>query len=357
MSDQDLTPAQKLAQDFKALQQKVNSLQEGVRLAHLRDEMEDIDNQTNALPGKISGLRARGYVYEKDLEGRAVDYKQRWGSQRMLVLQQITVQSQALDMDLRALESLISQLASRLANVDAARPMYQQAESTASSLESKVNAAEGTIRGMYNSFKNDYSSLNIHLDRVDWMLTSLSQATFQLIPTESAVMAVEALWNRDGKEDKDDPRGVLYLTDQRLLFEQKQEIATKKVLFITTAKEKVQKLMFTVDIAQLETVKATKQGFFKNEDNIELTFASGAPFYKMGFHLFGQDCNEWQALLGRVKSRDFDKDRAVALDQAEVDKVRKAPTQCPVCGGAITATVLRGMDSIKCEYCGNVIRL
>jgi len=40
-----------------------------------------------------------------------------------------------------------------------------------------------------------------------------------------------------------------------------------------------------------------------------------------------------------------------------VAKVKEAPTKCPNCGGVIDQAVLRGMDSITCEYCGSVIRL
>ena len=74
------------------------------------------------------------------------------------------------------------------------------------------------------------------------------------------------------------------------------------------------------------------------------------------FHIW-QDNAAWQALINRAKNKDFDQGRAVALDQAAVDKVKAAPAQCPSCGGNITTVVLRGMDSIKCEYCGLVIRL
>ena len=56
------------------------------------------------------------------------------------------------------------------------------------------------------------------------------------------VRAVKALWTRDEQEDKTDPKGILFLTDQRLLFEQREEIATKKVLFVTTERKKVQEL-------------------------------------------------------------------------------------------------------------------
>jgi uncharacterized Zn-finger protein len=40
-----------------------------------------------------------------------------------------------------------------------------------------------------------------------------------------------------------------------------------------------------------------------------------------------------------------------------VEKAKSAPVQCPYCGGSITKPVLRGMDSITCDFCGKVIRL
>ena len=171
-------------------------------------------------------------------------------------------------------------------------------------------------------------------------------------------MAVKAVWTRDNsKEDKDDPEGILFLTDQRLLFEQKEEIATKKVLFVTTERELVQKLIFEVPVISIESVKATKQGMFKNEDWIETVLATGSFSREAKLHLDGQDSNEWQKLITRVKSKEIDADRAIALDEKAVEKAKSAPSQCPTCGGLITKPVLRGQDTITCEFCGNVIRL
>ena len=170
-------------------------------------------------------------------------------------------------------------------------------------------------------------------------------------------MAVPAVWCRQGKQAKDDPEGVLLLTDQRLLFEQKQEVVTKKVLFVATAKQKVQKLLVDTPIGKTDSVNGTKQGLMGHEDHIDVTFVSGAPLRSAHFHINGQDCNLWQGLIGRAKAGDFDRDRTVMPDAAQIERVKTAPTKCPNCGGAITETVLRGMDSITCGFCGTVIRL
>ena len=74
-------------------------------------------------------------------------------------------------------------------------------------------------------------------------------------------------------------------------------------------------------------------------------------------HLDGQDCVLWQKMITQVKARELDADRAIAIDQAAVEKVKAAPVVCPSCGGTLSKPVLRGMDTITCEFCGHIIKL
>ena len=350
-------PVDELAGEISSAQSDVNSLQDDVQLTSLRSDVEDVDNSADGLPQRIADLRSRGYVFDKDLEGRVQDLKARWDQQRGLVLSEISRQNSELVSDLHGIEALMAQVVARASDPVAARPVLAQAKSAISSLGSKADAAQDAVKSMFSAFASDLDTLKSRLDKVDWMLIQLSQACFTLLATEAAVMAVEAVWIKAGKESADDPRGVLYLTDQRLIFEQKQEIATKKFLFVATEKQKVQQLQFEFPLSLVEGIKPSKQGFLSHEDHFELNLASGAPFHNLHLHLLGQDGNAWQGLINQVKSGAVTQARAVAVDQAMVDKVKAAPTQCPVCGGAITQPVLRGIDSLKCEYCGNIIRL
>jgi hypothetical protein len=269
---------------------------------------------------------------------------------------QINLQSTALMNALRPIEMQMPQLTASAYNPAAARGILNTMQSAVSQLESKVSAAERTLNGMYDQFDRQVSEFIRHMDQVEYTLTQLAEATFRLLPTEGGIMAVKAVWCKTGKEQKGDPEGVLYLTDQRLIFEQKEEIVTKKVLFVATAKQKVQQLQLEAPVALVDNIQTSKAGLLKNEDHIEIRFASGALVQSAHFHIW-QDCAVWQGLINRAKSKDFDQGRAVSIDQAEVEKVKAAPTQCPACGGAITQQVLRGQDTIKCEFCGNVIRL
>lgn len=347
-------PAEQFANAVRDLQSKQTSLQSGARLACLQDEMEDLSTTISGLAQRVKLLRARGYVFETALQETAERLEQQWATLRTEVLARIEKEVAALQWDLRSVEAQVRQVVDRASDPIAAQNLLVKAQAAVEALEKKTTAVQNSIRGMYDQFKSEVDKFVKHLQQVEWMLAQLAEATFQLLPSEAGIMAVSAKWV---KGEKDDPRGVLYLTDQRLLFEQKQAIATKKVLFVTTQKEKVQQLLFEVPLGQIEKVVASKKGLLGHEDHMDLTLAPEAPVPAVHFHLSGQDCNWWQGLIGRAKAGEFDQDRAVPLDQEAVAKAKAAPDRCPNCRAPITQPVLRGMDSIKCQYCGHVIRL
>jgi predicted nucleic acid-binding Zn-ribbon protein len=359
MSEQ--TPEQQMMQRIESLGYTINSLQSDVRLTGLRDEVEDLDTQINGLRPCIQDLREQGYVFGKGFEAQADGYASQWQALKPRIFQEIDRQAPMLENQLRPFEDQYAQVRARANSPAAVQPAVDRLDSQLDSLGQKVSAVKSSVESMYDSLESEAGKFKASLDRLAEMLQRFAEAaavgSFGLLPTEGAVMAVKATYSRDEKMDKDDPQGYLFLTDQRLIFEQNQEVATKKVLFITTEKQKVQKLIFEAPVALVEQAEASKKGLFGHEDHLALRFKSGAPVYQTWFHLDGQDCNEWQAMIGQARSHGFENDRAVAVDQVQVDKVKAAPTQCPNCGAPFTQVVLRGMDSLNCEYCQHVIRL
>jgi uncharacterized coiled-coil protein SlyX len=349
-------PMQQVADDIRSVQSKVGDLQASVRMTKARDAVEDLQTTVNGLSQRVATLRTRGYFFEKDMENQAQVFVQSWQLLYPNIQSQINLQSSTLVGSLRPIEMQMPQLNAAASNPGLARGLLSSMQSSITMLENKVSAAEKTIEGMYDNFNNQVYQFTKHLDEIEYLVKQLAEASFQLLPTEGGIAAIKAVWCKTGKEQKDDPEGVLYLTDQRILFEQKEEIVTKKVLFVATEKQKVQKLQIECPVALVDKVETSKQGMLKNEDHIEIRFASGAPVEVAHFHIW-QENTIWQQLINRAKAKDFDKGRAVAIDQAAVDKVKSAPAQCPSCGGNITQVVMRGMDKITCEYCGFVIRL
>ena len=350
------TPKQQIKSDVSSLKAKVSSLQDGARLTKSRDALEDIQTTINSMDQCVVTLRQKGYVFEKSLETQAKDFAEQWSVILPNVQQQINNQSAPLSASLRKIETQLPRLTSSLNNPIAARTILNNLKTSANSLESNISSAERMITGMYDTLNNQVQKMGDHMTKIEWMLTQISEASFKFMPNEAGVMAVKAEWWKTGKEQKNDPEGILYLTDQRLIFEQKEKVATKKFLFIATEKQKIQNLLLDTPVALVEDIKTSKQGMLKNEDHLDIMFDTGAQVRTAHFHIW-QDCSLWQGLINRVRTKDFDKDRAVAIDQAEVEKVKGAPTECPSCGGKIDQVILRGMNSIACGFCGQVIRL
>jgi DNA repair exonuclease SbcCD ATPase subunit len=342
------------AQRIESLEREMASLQSGVRLTRLRDLVEDLGSTATRLKEWVRELRGRGYVFEKALAGDAADLERRWNALRIKVVRQTDKEAASLEKELSELERRIRRLSTKSGRRSGSQSRLERAEADVDAFQEKVSAAERSIEGMYDTFKAEVDELTAHLRRVEWMLDQLAEAKFQLLPTEAGIMAVKARWDQGGK---DDPEGLLYLTDQRLIFEQKQEVATKKVLFVVTDKEMVQQLLLEVPVGALEDAQASKKGLMGHEDHLDITFAPGPPVSSAHFHLDGQDCNMWQRLIGRAKAGDFDQDRAVAIDREVEERVRAAPSKCPSCGAPVTQEVLRGMDSLTCQYCDHVMRL
>jgi hypothetical protein len=353
MAADQVNPIEEIRRDINTAKSDLSKLISECKLSTITDDVSALDTKIANMGLRIKKIRDRKYAFNKISEQQGTEYQKQWAAKKSVILNQTSIESNNLRLGLRPLEARVATLQ---VNMGAAS-LVKMAKHELDNYETRINASESMLRNLYDDLKTEVEKLDSQLDLVESTLDYCDSASFGFLPGESAVMSVKAVWAKDGKEKKDDPEGILFLTDQRLIFEQKEEIATKKVLFVTTERELVQKLLFETPVVSIESVKATKQGLFKNEDWIELVLATGSFAREVSLHLDGQDSEDWQKLINRVKTKEIDADRALALDQAAVEKAKTAPTQCPNCGGAITKPVLRGMDTITCEFCGNVIRL
>ena len=320
---------------------RFNALQGQIMLTSVNDDLEDIEGAINALPANVENLRARGYVFKNYLEKKVETLATQWRDLRPRVQSAIRTQAQSLQTDATSVQNTLNRGA--------------LAGAALTSLESKVSAATRNLQGMYDTLDDNVNQTQQQVDDISWTLQQAEQASFGFLATEAPVEAVPANWKKP--DDKDGVDGVLFLTDQRLIFEQKEEVATKKVLFITTEKQKLQSLQWEVPVAQIEQAAGSKKGLMGKDDYLTLTCGSAAPFRTAEIHLKGETGEAWQGFVGRVKSGDVVKERTVPVDAKAAEAVANAPTKCPTCGATITQTILRGQTEITCEFCGSKIRL
>lgn len=330
------------------LQDHLGDLQESLLLTRVRDDMEDQQTTLSLLPGRIEELRSRGYVFRSFLEKKAGVLAEQWEATRARVDLEVTRRTRELEREAEESESAL-----RLAMAGGSTQVAR-AEAAIEALERKMDAAQASIRAMYDTLQQNVSQTESQIKQIEWLLDQMDEASFQLYAAEDPVAACKAQFM---ETQKDGPGGVLYLTDERLIFEQKEKKPTKKVLFIATEKEKVQHLVFAVPIGQIDEVKASQKGFMGRKEMMELLFTPEADRSGATLRLRGADNEEWAGLIGRVRSGEIARERTRPKDEAVMESARAAPTTCTTCGAALDVEIVRGMREITCDYCGTVIRL
>ncbi len=357
MSEQNLEPIEQMRRKAGSLESTVNALRDKTSLKQVLTTLEDIDAQLSALPGVLARLRARGYAFKNYLEGEVAALQNDWPAVRS------RVQTDA-DFQRRTLSSQMDDLATRflqaraLINTDTAQAESALAmvEASAQNLDRTASSAISTLQGMYSGLQSRLRTVQTDVRKAETVLKEVDNACFKLYPNEQIVDVIEAQWLTD---QKGGPKGFLFCTDHRLIFEQREEVATKKVLFIATEKQKVQQVAMEAPIGSVTQVKESESGaLLLRKDHLDLVFGAQAKVRSAHFILKG-DSAEWQRLINRVNAGELEKERVKAADapRAEDKPTKPAPSHCPACGAAFTQEIVRGMTSIKCQFCGTVTRL
>lgn len=341
------TPAERLA----TLEREYRSLQDKLQLADAKGTIEDLQAQVNGAMNSVRTIRQKGYQYEPELEERTIELQEQWASLRPGLLEEIETQEARLAKSMKALDVQIR--GARSSGPTQARSL-ERLERGLEDIEAEIHAADSTVRGMHDSYSSQLAQHRSHLSQLEWMMDEAAESSFDWLPTEAVLATVPANWIRN---QGDEPRGLLFITGQRLLFEQKEEVATKKVLFVTTEKKTVQEPLLEFAVSSIQSVRSEKKGLMGHEDHLFLECDSDAPLSLLHFHLDGQDSDLWARMVKRAKSHEFDDQRIEPISEEEEQRLRSAPTECSNCGAAIRGPLLRGQRQITCAYCGTVTRI
>lgn len=333
---------------LRELQDKLGDLQKSLLLTTVQDDLAEVQTTLGLLPTEIETLRTRGYVFRSFLENKVDVLTEQWQKASQEVSREVTRRTRDLRREADEAERALHQA------MGGGTVRISQARSAVEALQHKVEGAKSAVSAMYATLQQNVQQTKSQVEEIEWLLGQLEQASFRLLPAEDAVAACKAQLMETKKEG---PEGVLYLTDERVIFEQKEKKATKKVLFIATEKETIQDLIFAVPVGQIEKVEVSQKGFMGRKEMLELLFTPDADLSSALLRLRGEDNEAWAALIGRVRSDEIANERSRPKEADVLQNIRDVPTQCPTCGAAISVEIVRGMREITCQYCGTVIRL
>ncbi|MCA9922501.1 MAG: hypothetical protein KC421_09020 [Anaerolineales bacterium] len=332
---------------------KFERLEADAQLSDVYDAIGRIDAQLTELPFALEALRDRGYVHAGQLEDLLEALDDKWDEVRPRVESALRSQVSRLDTEMDQAERQVNNL--RPTNQGAVRLV----ETAVNGLENRIRAAKTAVSGLYDGIESELYTVSYEMDKVTKMLDLLDGSPeIRMQEAEGPLLAVESEWQQDGEEG---PKGYLFLTDQRLMFEQREEVVTKKRFGIFKAEsEMLQKLHVAVSVHDIESIEHKEEGGFLGmgkADIIELVFAATAPLSRARFHLKGQESSDWAAMIKRIQTGDIDEDRAdeyVDEMEAAAETAAAFPEKCPTCFADVPPQQ-RGVTSITCEFCGSEI--
>jgi hypothetical protein len=345
--------SEELAGRLSSLQSRVRRLDSDARMSGIEREMSDLGATVKTLPSEIEELRTRGYAFRSYLERKAEVFSEHWDEIRRRVERSADEERRSLRREMNRVERHLERAEeAESEDEDTFAEALDELDDAIDDFESEAKSAEDRIENMYATLKRDVDEHERQVNNIRWFLDKKDEATFDFLAGESVYMVANAEWVATGK-GRDDPDGQLFLTDQRLIFEQNEKVGKRLGLF---GGKQVQEVEWEIPLHQVEGVEFENQGFFGGKDILHFTLGGGAPYAKITIEVKGSADNKfWVKQIQRMIAGDTDDERAIEPDPEVKETLKNAPTECHVCGGTLPMLVA-GQNQVECQYCGSVIR-
>lgn len=347
-----MTDGPDVEQMVSRVEREYRNLRERAALSDATRKLGNVSTTISGLDGEIDKLRARGYAFAGYLSARAEVLKEQWAEAHSRIETQLQTEARQLQEAASRLEPMVNKLGMAGGKPAAVQSLAEQMQERIKQLEDDIESAEDRVDALYGTLSRDADEIKQKIGKFGWYMDQVEEADFDFNATEAVYIVAKGEWVKTGK-GKQDPDGLFYLTDQRLIFERKE----KEGGFLGFGAKKVQGIEWEVPLGAISGVESEKKGFLGNKNLVHLEFSSGGPGDTATLDIKGANANWYAQQVERVKSGAIDEERAMEVAPEVVEMVRNAPTACDNCGAPFTTPITRGMTELACEYCGTIVRL
>lgn len=298
-------PQKEIAHQYQEAQSKAMQVISDLNLNDLKDEIDNLTESVSELTGDLTNARSRGYVFAANLEDKVQELGVRWSALRRQLSDLVDQEVKQLRQAGQNLETLLEKAKNQADNPTAISILLPSLESEMSSLESKVNPAVERVRPHFSEIEDEISAAGTQLDDINGYLDEQEEASFPFQANEKLFMVAEAEWVATGKGDKD-PDGLLFLTDQRLVFEQKEKTGKKLGLF---GGKHTQEIEWEFPLAEIQAIEPENKGMFGSKDLVHITLASDAQFPSITIEVKNVKSKAWVEQAQRMLNGEANKER------------------------------------------------
>lgn len=321
-----------------------------VELTDLIADFTEISNDIEAFPSEIAEIRRKGYIYRAYLEEKVEVFAVQWDNIDRELNDWIDDTADELDDELDQIKTQVERLDISEGINSGHQALAEKVEDLLSTLEEQVITAEEHVRDMYDELEREVSRTKSELSEIKTFIQEAEAASFDFQPGESVYLVAQAEWD-DGR---DKPDGNIFVTSQRLVFEQKEKTGKRLGMF---GGKHTQEALWEAPMDTLEQVESDKKGMFGGKDIIHFTFGSGAPYGQISIEIKGGlNAHRWAAEVRKASKGLIGNESTVEEDPDLIERLQNAPTECNTCGATLPQ-ISASVNSITCDYCGTTVRI
>lgn len=340
-------------QIVSTLKRRYSEALEQVSLPEIAKEIEEINALVAELPQQVSQVRDRGYAFAGYLGTQIEGLREAWNNVQPQALEALRAEIAPLKTSTTKLMPMLKKLEAAAAQSSMVDVASGQLETQLEQFEAELEAAQERVQAVFKPSAKQAKEIKNRLGKLNWYMDRVDEATFDFNATEAVYMVARGEWVKTGR-GKEDPDGLLYLTDQRLVFERKE----KEGGFLGFGAKKVQGIEWEIPLHAIEGVESEKKGFLGGKDIVHIRHGESGVGTPVTLEVkSGLNANWYAQQLERAQRGDIEQERAVQPDPEIVERVRNAPTACENCGAPFTTPITQAMTELACEYCGTIVRL
>lgn len=278
--------------DVEGTRSLAHTLEAGVRFQTQLNAFKRLEKNLLMLPTRLEAISEQKMLIEQSLQDEI--------RQQIEQLEEISATTneriQAYQMDLEPrVQALWQQIEhnDELIGQDGYEPHAQAIRvmtEEGERLKAEMEEAEQQVLDCFNQLANNTRRFVQELNAIERTSQALKDASFTLNGSERLVHATESTYHISRKEHA---KGILLLTTNCLVFEQREEVVKSRFLLFSQ-KEYVQKVRFTEALNHITQVSAKRQ---KNREMLHLALGSKAQVREALFELD----HDVQKLVGLLK--------------------------------------------------------
>jgi DNA-directed RNA polymerase subunit RPC12/RpoP len=313
-----------------------------MQLSSAESKVNSIDDAIAKIPSRITSLRQMNYLLQTNFEEDQLKAANNWATLGPLIKSEVSSRAMTLRSELSSLERDINN--SRMSSGFGIGGL--------SGLDVRLNTQRALVYDFSSRIQSGLVPIDSVLTPLEQGLASaestvklISSASFKWKEGETPVIAVPA------KDMKENVKGILTLTNQRIIYESEKEIILKKTLFIVTEKKVERQTSLEKPIGSVDSITKGSVGLLAGA-GLYVSFKQDETQLKLD--TTGEQADDVVKYYGLITSGqiDLDLNKVKPKDQKPAEK---QVISCPKCGAPYTDEIYRGQQTVQCKYCGTRI--